>query len=126
MGLRSASENLEIIRLVEEGHLSTRPTLAKRGIPRILSIAPFGDACITYRSMVYDRYLQRVEAELQDQSPKLKYLWNRLPDEARRKVVKRAGYETACPSQVSFLWQNRLTRYFSTNLGVCWPGTKSR
>ena len=29
-----ASEKLEIIRLVEEGHLSARQTLAKLGIPR--------------------------------------------------------------------------------------------
>lgn len=50
-----ASEKLEIIRLVEEGYASVRQTLAKRGIPRT-----------TFYSL-YDRYLQRGEAGLQDQ-----------------------------------------------------------
>jgi len=46
----AASEKLEIIRLVEEGHLPARQTLAKLGIPRTTF----------YRW--YDRYLQRGEA----------------------------------------------------------------
>ena len=52
-----ASEKLEIIRLVESSHLSARQTLAKLGIPRTTF----------YRW--YDRYLQRGEAGLKDQSP---------------------------------------------------------
>ena len=71
-----ASEKLEIIRLVEESHLSARLTLAKLGIPRTTF----------YRW--YDRYLQRGEAGLQDQSPKPRHVWNRIPDVVRRKVVK--------------------------------------
>ena len=62
-----ASEKLEIIRLVEGSHLSARLTLAKLGIPRTTF----------YRW--YDRYLQRGEAGLKDQSPKLKHVWNRIP-----------------------------------------------
>jgi hypothetical protein len=31
---------------------------------------------------------------LQDQSPKPKHVWNRIPDEVRRKVVKLALKET--------------------------------
>jgi transposase InsO family protein len=77
-----ASEKLEIIRLVEESHLSARRTLAKLGIPRTTF----------YRW--YDRYLQRGEAGLKDQSPKPKHVWNRIPDEVRRKVVKLALKET--------------------------------
>jgi transposase InsO family protein len=77
-----ASEKLEIIRLVEGSHLSARMTLAKMGIPRTTF----------YRW--YDRYLQRGEAGLQDQSPKPKHVWNRIPDEVRRKVVKLALKET--------------------------------
>ena len=77
-----ASEKLEIIRLVESSHLSARLTLAKLGIPRT-----------TFYSW-YDRYLQRGEAGLQDQSPKPKHVWNRIPDEVRRKVVKLALKET--------------------------------
>lgn len=78
----AASEKLEIIRLVEESHLSARQTLAKLGIPRTTF----------YRW--YDRYLQRGEAGLQDRSPKPKHVWNRIPDEVRRKVVKLAIKET--------------------------------
>lgn len=78
----SAPEKLEIIRLVEESHLSARRTLAKLGIPRTTF----------YRW--YGRYLQRGEAGLQDQSPNPKHVWNRIPDEVRRKVVKLALKET--------------------------------
>ena len=77
-----ASEKLEIIRLVEESRLSARLTLAKLGIPRTTF----------YRW--YDRYLQRGEAGLQDQSPKPRHVWNRIPDVVRRKVVKLALQET--------------------------------
>ena len=77
-----ASETLEIIRLVEGSHLSARLTLAKLGIP------------LTTFYRWYDRYLQRGEAGLQDQSPKPKHVWNRIPDEVRRKVVKLALKET--------------------------------
>jgi hypothetical protein len=61
-----ASEKLKIIRLVEESHLSARLTLAKLGIPRTTF----------YRW--YDRYLQRGEAGLQDQSPKPRHVWSRI------------------------------------------------
>ena len=77
-----APEKLEIIRLVEGSHLSARQTLAKLGIPRTTF----------YRW--YDRYLQRGEAGLQDRSPKPEHVWNRIPDEVRRKVVKLALKET--------------------------------
>jgi transposase InsO family protein len=73
---------LEIIRLIEGSHLSARLTLAKPGIPR----TTFYRWC--------DRYLQRGEAGLQDKSPKPKHIWNRIPDEVRRKVVKLALKET--------------------------------
>ena len=78
----AASEKLEIIRLVEGSHLSARLTLAKLGIPRTTF----------YRW--YDRYLQRGEAGLADQSPKPKHVWNRVPDEVKCKVVKLALKET--------------------------------
>ena len=77
-----ASETLEIIRLVDGSHLSARLTLAKLGIPRTTF----------YRW--YDRFLHPGEAGLQDQSPKPKHVWNRIPDEVRRKVVNLALQET--------------------------------
>jgi len=78
----AASEKLEIIQLVEGSHLSARQTLVKLGIPRTTF----------YRW--YDRYLQRGEAGLADQSPKPNHVWNRIPDEVRSKVVKLALKET--------------------------------
>ena len=78
----SASENVGIIRLVEGSHLSACQTLAMLGIPRTTF----------YRW--YDRYLQRGEAGLQDQSPKPKHVWNRIPDDVRDKVVTLALEET--------------------------------
>ena len=78
----AAPEKLEIIWLVEGAQLSARQTLAKLGIPRTTF----------YRW--YDRYLQRGEAGLEDQSPKPKHVWNRIPDALRRKVVKLALKET--------------------------------
>ncbi len=78
----AASEKLEIIRLVEGSHLSARQTLAKLNIPRTTF----------YRC--YDRYRQRGEAGLKDQSPKPKHVWNRIPDAVRTKIVKLALTET--------------------------------
>ena len=78
----AASEKLEIIRLVGKSHLSARRTLVKLGIPRTTF----------YRW--YDRYLQRGEAGLQDQSPKPNHVWNRVPTDVKRKVVDLALKET--------------------------------
>ena len=101
-----ASEKLEIIRLVEGSHLSARLTLAKLGIPRTTF----------YRW--YDRYLQRGEAGLEDQSPKPKHVWNRIPDEVRRKVVKLALKETELsPRELAVTFTDR-ERYFVSEASV--------
>ncbi|MCP4208425.1 MAG: IS3 family transposase [Shimia sp.] len=95
-----ASEKLEIIRMVEESHLSARQTLAKLGIPRTTF----------YRW--YDRYLQRGEAGLEDQSPKPKHVWNRVPDEVKRKVVSFALKETELsPRELAVTFTDQ-ERYF--------------
>jgi len=95
-----ASEKLEIIRLVEESHLSARRTLAKLGIPRTTF----------YRW--YDRYLQQGEAGLQDQRPKPKHVWNRVPDEVKRKVVDFALKETELsPRELAVTFTDQ-ERYF--------------
>ena len=102
----AASEKLEIIRLVEESHLSARQTLAKLGIPRTTF----------YRW--YDRYLQRGEAGLQDQSPKPKHVWNRIPDEMRRKVVKLALKETELsPRELAVTFTDK-EKYFVSEASV--------
>jgi len=96
----AASEKLEIIRLVEESHLSARRTLAKLGIPRTTF----------YRW--YDRYLQRGEAGLQDRSPKPNHVWNRVPVEVKRKVVDLALKETELsPRELAVTFTDQ-DRYF--------------
>jgi len=102
----AASEKLEIIRLVEESHLSARKTLAKLGIPRTTF----------YRW--YGRYLQRGEASLQDQSPKPKHVWNRIPDEVRRKVVKLALKETELSPRELAVTFTDTKKYFISEASV--------
>ena len=98
----SASEKLEIIQLVEDSHLSARQTLAKIGIPRTTF----------YRW--YDRYLQRDEAGLQDQSPKAEHVWNRIPDEVRRRVVDLALEETELsPRELAVTFTDRESYFVS-------------
>lgn len=98
----TASEKLEIIRLVERSHLSARQTLAKLGIPRTTF----------YRW--YDRYQQRGEAGLQDRSPTPKHVWNRIPDQVRRKVVKLALKETELsPRELAVTFTDRESYFVS-------------
>ena len=70
-----ASEKLEIIRLVERSHLPVRRTLDKLGIP----------ATTFYRW--YDRYRAFGEAGLEDRARGPGRVWNRIPDDVRRRVV---------------------------------------
>ncbi len=73
-----APEKLEIIRLVEQSHLSVRRTLAQIGVPP----ATF------YRW--YDLYQTGGPEALEDRSPKPDRVWNRIPDEVREQVVQLA------------------------------------
>jgi transposase InsO family protein len=70
-----ASEKLEIIRLVEQSHLPIKQTLDKLGIPRTTF----------YRW--YDRYQISGPEALEDQAPRPSRLWNRIPDDVRRRIV---------------------------------------
>ena len=70
----SASEKLEIIRLVEGSHLPTKRTLDKLGIPRTTF----------YRW--YDRYLSGGPEALNDRSPKPSRVWNRIPQPIRERI----------------------------------------
>ena len=69
-----ASEKLEIIRLVEQSHLSARRTLEKLGVSR----ASFYRWCDLYQT-------GGVEA-LEDRSPKPSRVWNRIPDTVRGEI----------------------------------------
>jgi transposase InsO family protein len=73
-----ASEKIEIIRLVEQSHLSARETLEKIGIPR----ATF------YRW--YDLYQTGGPEALEDQRPCPKRVWNRIPDAIRQQIIQLA------------------------------------
>ena len=70
-----ASEKLEIIRLVEQSHLPIRQTLDKLGIPRTTF----------YRW--HDHYQIGGPQALEDQSPRLSRICNRIPDDVRQSIV---------------------------------------
>ncbi|MFA5955591.1 IS3 family transposase [Hyphomicrobium sp.] len=73
-----ASEKLEIIRIVEQSHLPVRRTLDKLGIlPGSF-----------YRW--YDRYQTGGVEALADKPSKPSRVWNRIPDEVRRRIVEMA------------------------------------
>jgi transposase InsO family protein len=71
----SASEKLEIIRLIEQSSLSARRTLAQIGIPRSTFYA------------WYDRYLDGGVDALEDGKPKPKRVWNKIPDDVSQAIV---------------------------------------
>ena len=73
-----ASEKIEIIRLVEQSHLSVRETLERIGIPR----ATF------YRW--YDLYQSGDPDALEDRRPCPKRVWNRIPDAIRQQIIQLA------------------------------------
>jgi putative transposase len=73
-----ASEKLEIIRLVEQSHLSARRTLEKLGIPRS-----------TFNRW-YDRFLTGGIDALEDCKPRASRVWNRIPDKMRDQIIELA------------------------------------
>jgi putative transposase len=73
-----ASEKIEIIRMVEQSHLSVRRTLEKIGIAR----ATF------YRW--YDLYRSGGPEALEDRAPRLSRVWNRIPDAVREQILQLA------------------------------------
>jgi transposase InsO family protein len=73
-----ASEKLEIIRIVEQSHLSARKTLAQIGIARTTF----------YRW--YDQYQAGGLEALEDKSPLPSRIWNRIPAEVRDQIIEMA------------------------------------
>ena len=63
-----ASEKVEIIRIVEQSHLSVRRTLAQIGIPR----ATF--------CRWYDQYQTGGPEALEDRTSRPRRIWNPIPD----------------------------------------------
>jgi putative transposase len=72
----SATEKLEIIRLVEGSSLPVKQTLAELDIPR----------STFYRW--YDRYLEAGYDGLQDRQPQQRQFWNRIPQAVQEQVVQ--------------------------------------
>ena len=78
----SASEKLELIRLVEGSSLPVRRTLAEIGLPRS-----------TFYTW-YKRYLDGGLDALEDRKPRARALWNRISDRMRAKVIETALVHT--------------------------------
>ena len=78
-----ASEQLQLIRLVEQSHLSVRRTLEQIGIPR----ATF------YRW--YALYQKDKSDALEDRLPRPGRVWNRILDEIRARILQLALGELA-------------------------------
>ncbi|OYU37909.1 MAG: IS3 family transposase [Pseudorhodobacter sp. PARRP1] len=74
----AAVEKLEIIRLVEQSHLSVRRTLAKIGIP----------PTTFYRW--YDRFVEHGPEGLEDRSSRPSRVWNRIPEAVRDQILNLA------------------------------------
>jgi transposase-like protein len=96
----TSSEKLEIIRLVEQSHLSARRTLEQIGIPR----ATF------YRW--YDLYQTGGPDALEDRSPKPGRVWNRIPDNIRDRILQLALDEPDLSPQELAVRFTDAERYF--------------
>ena len=101
-----ASEKLEIIRLVEQSHLSVRKTLEQIGIPR----ATF------YRW--YDLYQTGGPEALEDCTPRPKRVWNRIPDAVRERIVHLALDEPELSPRELAVRFTDTARYFVSEASV--------
>ena len=74
----SASEKLELIRLVEGSSLSIRRTLTEIGLPH------------STFSAWYKRYLEGGPEALEDRKPRCRSVWNRIPERIRAQGIETA------------------------------------
>ena len=102
----SASEKLEIIRLVEQSHLPVRRTLGQIGIPR----------STFYRW--YDQYQTGGPEALDDRSPRPDRVWNRIPDDVRSQVVTLALDEPELSPRELAVRFTDAERYFVSEASV--------
>jgi len=101
-----ASEKFEIIRLVEQSHLSAKQTLDKLGIPRTTF----------YRW--YDKYLSDGIDGLADKPSGQSQAWNRIPDDIRQKIVELALDETDMSSRELAVHFTDTEQYFVSESSV--------
>jgi putative transposase len=105
----AASEKAEIIQLVEQSSLPVKRTLEKLGIPR----ATF------YRW--YDLYQSGGLEALADRSPRPDRVWNRIPDDVRERIIKRALDESALSPRELALRFTDTENYFVSEASVYRP-----
>src|SRR5579864_7407131 len=102
----SASEKLEIIRLVEQSHLPVRRTLGQIGIPR----------STFYRW--YDQYQTGGPEALDDRSPRPHRVWNRIPDDVRSRIATLALNEPELSPRELAVRFTDAERYFVSEASV--------
>ena len=78
----SASEKLELIRLMEGSSLSIRRTLTENGLPH------------STFSAWYKRSLEGGPEALEDRKPRCRSVWNRIPERIRAQVIETALVHT--------------------------------
>jgi putative transposase len=100
------SEKREIIKLVEQSHLSARQTLDRIGIPR----ATF------YRW--YAKYQTGGEDELEDRTSAPRRVWNRIPSKVHDRIIDLALKETALSPRELAMKFTDTTGYFISESSV--------
>lgn len=102
----SSSEKLEIIRTVEASHLPVRQTLAMLGI-----------SSTTYYRW-YDRWSEGGLDGLEDEAPRPRSVWNRIPDETRADVIEFAlEHEDLTPRELAVKYTEE-KQYFVSESSV--------
>ncbi len=102
----SASEKLEIIRLVEQSHLPAKRTLDTLGIPRTTF----------YRW--YNRYLEGGVEALEDRPSRPNRVWNRIPDDVQGQIVDLALDEPELSPRELAVCFTDTRRYFVSESSV--------
>ncbi len=101
-----ATEKLEIIRLVEQSHLSVRRTLAKIGIP----------PTTFYRW--YDRFVEHGPEGLEDRPSRPSRIWNRIPEAVWAQIVALALEEPELSPRALAVRFTDLEKYFVSEASV--------
>ena len=103
---RTASEKMEIIRLVEDADLPVKATLRQLGVPR---------------STFYSWY-QRFESEgfngLEDKKPRERPCWNAIPDQQRKQILDLALEHTGLSPRELACRYTDAERYFVSESSV--------
>ena len=110
----AAAEKLEIIRLVEQSHLSVRRTLAKISIP----------PTTFYRW--YDRFVEYGPEGLGDRPSRPSRVWNRIPEAVRDQIVDLALEEPELSPRELAVTFTDTKKYFVSEAWEChelcvWP-----